>query len=469
MPPKNNLFSLEKAKEQMSALVAAYKPSKKLAGIKRIEIRIHPVDMLSWLSFQKDEVRIYGANQSDTVSIAGIGQAVCVTGRRLGAFKKVFKQLRSFLSPEYPYLQWYGGFCFDERHLDADWRGFGAYRFVMPRFELAALNGKMIFCCNLNDRENIADILKQLNRIVIPVKDGHLSSHSCVSSGGRGRGIPSERRLLRARWGNPRTGPDDMKRIDRPDQKLWQKDVDKILADGSVEKVVLARKTSLYFKQALDPWAMLRQLKAVTPNSYHFAFQFKKIVFLGASPERLYRRYQRFVESEALAGTMLKSTDPRLLQNSDKNKHEHSLVVEAIDVSFKEFCAVFNRGKTPGILTLANGHHLITKFQGQLKDGINDEDILQSLHPTPALGGSPRQQAMAVIRKLEGFSRGWYGAPIGYVGLDWAEFVVGIRSGLASAKKLSVFAGAGIVQGSQAAGEWDEVENKISNFIKIIR
>ncbi len=116
----------------------------------------------------------------------------------------------------------------------------------------------------------------------------------------------------------------------------------------------------------------------------------------------------------------------------------------------KNFAPVFSREKHPGILTLPNGHHLITKFQGQLKDGINDEDILQFLHPTPALGGTPRKQAMAIIRKLEGFSRGWYGAPIGYVGLDWAEFVVGIRSGLASGKKLSVFAGAGIVQGSEA-------------------
>jgi menaquinone-specific isochorismate synthase len=456
MPPKGNLLSLEKAKEQMSARLAVYKPSK---SIERIEIKIHPVDMLSWLSFQGDEVKVYGANQSDTMSIAGIGQAACVTGRRLGSFKRVFKQLRSFLSPEYPYLQWYGGFCFDERHLDSHWKGFGAYRFVLPRFELAAQRGKMIFCCNLMGRENIADILKQLDKIIIP----------CVSSG-PGLGLPQRARKSLRSLGMPLPrSPDDMKRIDQPDQKLWQKDVDKILARGSVEKVVLARKTSLYFKQAPDPWAMLRQLKAGTPNSYHFAFQFRKTVFLGASPERLFRRWARCIESEALAGTMPKSTDPKQLKNSGKNKHEHALVVDAINASFKGFCTVFKQGKTPSVLTLANGHHLITKFQGQLKDGIKDEDVLQSLHPTPALGGTPRKQAMAIIRKLEGFSRGWYGAPIGYVGLDWAEFVVGIRSGLLNAKKLSVFAGAGIVQGSEALEEWDEVENKISNFIKIIR
>ena len=142
--------------------------------------------------------------------------------------------------------------------------------------------------------------------------------------------------------------------------------------------------------------------------------------------------------------------------------HEHALVVNAIKLAFKDLCAGYSCQAAPSVLTLPSGHHLITKFQGQLKDGVNDEDILQFLHPTPALGGVPRQQAMAVIRKLEEFSRGWYGAPVGYVGLDWAEFVVGIRSGLASAKKLSVFAGAGIVQGSKASEEWDEVENKIS-------
>jgi len=425
----------------MASFVAAYKPSK---SVERIEIKIDPVDMLSWLSLQTDDVKIYGSNQSDTVSIAGIGQAVCLTDIRLGNFRKIFKQLRHSLSPKYPYLQWYGGFCFDERHPDDDWEEFGAYRFVIPRFELAAQNGKMIFCCNLAGSVNIKGVLRQLAAI-----------RSDLPSRPEGCKDSLNTTILR--------------RSDQPDQGLWKKDVDHILNDKSVEKVVLARKTSLNFKQAPDPWTMMRQLKAVTPNSYYFAFQFKKTVFLGASPERLYRRYQRSIESEALAGTMPESTDPKVLQNSDKNKHEHAFVVDAINGSFKEFCTVFSRDKQPGILTLANGHHLITKFQGQLKDGINDEDILQFLHPTPALGGTPRDQAMDIIRKLEGFSRGWYGAPIGYVGLDWAEFVVGIRSGLVRGKRLSVFAGAGIVEGSDAASEWDEVENKISNFIKIIQ
>jgi len=441
MSPINNIFTLKEAQDQVASFISSYKPSK---SIQRLEIKVHPVDMLSWLSMQKDDVKIFGSNQSDTVSIAGIGQAVCLSDIRLGNYRQVFKQLRHSLSAQYPYLQWYGGFCFDQRHSDPDWEEFGAYRFVIPRFELAAQSGKMIFCCNLVGRENIKSILRQLAAIQVNIQ-------SPVA----GRKASLNTTILR--------------RNDEPNKELWQKDVGSILSDPSVEKVVLARKTTLNFKQAADPWLMLRQLKEVTPNSYHFAFQFKKTVFLGASPERLYRRYQRAIESEALAGTMPESSDPQILQNSDKNKYEHALVVDAIEASFREFCTTFSRDKTPSVLTLPNGHHLNTKFQGQLKDSINDEDILEFLHPTPALGGTPRKKAMDIIRELEGFARGWYGAPIGYVGLDWAEFVVGIRSGFLRGKRLSVYAGAGIVKGSKAPSEWDEVENKISNFIKIIQ
>src|ERR1700733_12754452 len=108
MPPTSDLMDIKEARDLMSSLIAAYKPSK---GIERIEIKIHPVDMLSWLALQQDEVKIYGANQTDTMAIAGIGETVCVKGQHLGSFKKVFQQLRSVLSPRYPYLQWYGGFC----------------------------------------------------------------------------------------------------------------------------------------------------------------------------------------------------------------------------------------------------------------------------------------------------------------------------------------------------------------------
>ena len=229
----NNLLTLKEAQAQMASFIASYKPSK---SIQRLEIKVHPVDMISWLSLQKDDIKVYGANQSDTVGIAGIGQAACLTDIRFGNFKNIFKQLRHLLTPQYPYLQWYGGFGFDERHQDADWEEFGAYRFIIPRFELAAQNGKMIFCCNLVGRENIKSILRQLADIQVIVPSIY-----------EGR--------------KPSLNASILRRSDQPDQEHWKGDVDHILSDHSVEKVVLARKTLLHFKQALDPWAILRLLK----------------------------------------------------------------------------------------------------------------------------------------------------------------------------------------------------------------
>ena len=214
---------------------------------------------------------------------------------------------------------------------------------------------------------------------------------------------------------------------------------------------------------------MLKTLKRVTPDSYHFAFEFQGVVFLGASPERLYKRQGRAIISEALAGTKPMGVDAKVLLNSPKDRHEHQLVVDVIAGDLGPLCGRLAYQHRPHIRTLSNGYHLATGFQGYLKDGVKDEDILQSLHPTPAVGGFPKNFALNFIHTREPFGRGWYAGPLGYVGLDRAEFVVGIRSGLVKGKRLSVFAGAGIVRGSNPADEWQEIENKISNFIKIIR
>ncbi len=420
------------------------------SSVQRIEIKIKPIDPLAWLAAQRNTIKIYGANQDDSAAIAGVGEAACVRGQGAVRYALVFARLRKYLQPQHPYLQWYGGFCFDDRKMDAAWKEFGTYRFVLPRFELARDKDKMIFCCNLIgplSPTTVAGILKDLHGSLekAPLNAAPLKSIS---------------------------------RRDHPSLKQWTGNVQKVLSsieDKKYSKVVLARKTVLKFSQHLNPWVMLKQLQQVTPNSYHFCFQFGRSVFLGASPERLYKRQARHVMSEAVAGTCPRGSnaaeDRRLKQelaDSRKNAHEHALVVEAIQQNLGALCENLNHAPAPEVLSLGNGHHLLTTFAGQLKDGIKDEDVLQYLHPTPALGGTPKDKAMVVIRKAEPFGRGWYAGPLGYVGLDWAEFVVGIRSALVNGKNLSAYAGAGIVNASKPQEEWQEIEHKISNFIKII-
>jgi menaquinone-specific isochorismate synthase len=222
---------------------------------------------------------------------------------------------------------------------------------------------------------------------------------------------------------------------------------------------------------------LLKHLKDQSPGCYHFCFQFStNSAFLGATPERLYKRAQRTIKSEAIAGTRPRGTDDaqdqeyeNQLLNSPKDLKEHQYVVDTINTALTPLCTALRSENQFSLRKLEGSQHLVTSFEGELKEKVYDQDILDSLHPTPAVAGCPTDTALQTIRELEPFDRGWYAGPVGYVGFHQTEFAVAIRSGLVQGDQLSLYAGAGIVAGSTAQDEWDEIENKISNFIKVFK
>ena len=441
-----------KAKKMMAQKIQEGIPNKTSRDVFRVEIKIYPIDEIAWISNQKFDVKIFGANQDNTACIAGVGEALCVKGKKISSFKKVFSSLRQYLKKEHPYLQWYGGLCFDPRRSSGVWREFGAYRFVIPRFEIASDAGSMIFCCNIIGKISSKEqeqILKQLDSLTLGISS-------------------TDNNSLRA-----------IKRKDSPSSVQWDKNVKTVLkaiAGKKLQKLVLARQTILNFSKKVNPWNILSRLFEVTPNSYHFCFEFAGTAFVGASPERLYRKYGHGIISEAIAGTSARgrgvsqdNANKEQLLSSHKNSCEHAFVVDAIEQGLKNICQDQEHSLSPKILTLGNGHHLLTSFEGKLKEGVHEENIIKALHPTPAVGGVPQGESLKMLSKLESFERGWYTGLIGYVGLDWSEFVVGIRSALIKNKEMTLYAGAGIVEGSDPQDEWQEIENKISNFIKLIR
>ena len=143
-------------------------------------------------------------------------------------------------------------------------------------------------------------------------------------------------------------------------------------------------------------------------------------------------------------------------------------MVENIKENLEKLCHTVDIDDEITILKLSKIQHLRCRLQGILADDVSDAEIFKILHPTPAVGGSPTDQAIDAIKKLEPFDRGWYAAPLGWISQDAAEFVVGIRSGLVDHETLALFSGAGIVNGSTPDGEWTEIENKIGNFMKAI-
>jgi menaquinone-specific isochorismate synthase len=145
----------------------------------------------------------------------------------------------------------------------------------------------------------------------------------------------------------------------------------------------------------------------------------------------------------------------------DKIQRENKLVLEDILEQLDRVSTASGMEPAPAVLRLRTVQHLKHRIEALLKPGVTDMDLLNCLHPTPAVGGAPRQSALEFIRRQETFVRGWYAGALGYVSAHRSEFAVAIRSALIDERGLHLFAGAGIVRGSDPVEEWQELENKI--------
>lgn len=271
---------------------------------------------------------------------------------------------------------------------------------------------------------------------------------------------------------NPSIGrvvPLSKNRLDFPNFQIWQHNVEKVLAqveEKKLSKVVLARKTEFHLENPLDPYLLLDFLKMSRKNCSFFSFQFDADqTFLGATPESLFIRTEKSISTEAIAGTLF---DPKKMTlKTDKNLHEFSYVKRYLEKRLRTLCDSIEVHKVDEIST-GDLHHLYSPFKGILKPRIKDFDLLKTLHPTPAVCGSPQVKALKAIADLEPFDRGWYAAPIGKISLSHSQFVVGIRSCLIQPNKLSLFAGCGLVEGSDPQNEWEELEAKINPYLKFL-
>jgi menaquinone-specific isochorismate synthase len=175
----------------------------------------------------------------------------------------------------------------------------------------------------------------------------------------------------------------------------------------------------------------------------------------------------RTVETDALAGSTGRGETPaedewlaRELRDSEKDIHEHQLVVETIREQLSPLAESVTTGER-AIRRLASVQHLQTPIRATLAADEHVLSLVEALHPTPAVGGLPPDAALETIRHAEAFDRGWYAAPVGWIDGDGnGTFTVAIRSGLSRAARAWLFAGAGIVADSDPDREWDEVQLK---------
>lgn len=245
---------------------------------------------------------------------------------------------------------------------------------------------------------------------------------------------------------------------------------------SELNKVVLANKTVFHTQHTLNAKDFLAASERHNGGCYHFLLAHNADrAFLGSSPERLYRRQGNLLETEALAGTALMDEDGEqsqtlgdwLLQD-EKNVYENWLVVEDICHNLNVYADKIEIAELE-LKKLRQVQHLRRKIQVRLKPNYGDSACLSAIHPTAAVCGLPRRAAVRFLQNTENFDRTWYAGTLGFMQAEQAEFCVTIRSAFIERNKISVFAGAGIVEGSIPLLEWQEIERKAAGLISLLK
>ena len=239
---------------------------------------------------------------------------------------------------------------------------------------------------------------------------------------------------------------------------------------GLYEKVVLAAMRELEADGLIEPGAALACLRTEYPDCHLFSFKAGDATFLGASPELLVSLRGGAVLALGLAGSARRDRDAAIdahlgqaLLDSAKDRIEHETVVRALRESLAPVTTEVRAPNQPSLLRLRNIQHLATEVTARAADGVDVLALVERLHPTPAVCGSPTEAARVVIDSHEAFDRGWYAGPIGWLdGAGDGEFAVGLRSALVRGSHAWLFAGAGIMGDSRPADELAEIEMKFT-------
>ncbi len=414
------------------------------------------LDPLLWIARQEGATRLYWSGRDGSEETGGLGCALRVDAPEGCVSPELLRLTRPWGQPCDQKVRWFGGLSFRIREESAPhWKAFGNGFFILPRYEIRrSRRGSSLH----------ATFVRPADRALDTEREAFLAGLTALR-------FPEDPPAARA--------PSVTQRRDQPDREAWRAEIETCLARmraGEYQKVVLARQTSFRSDGEIEPFLLLRRLRDINPEGFHFAIQpAPGTAFIGASPERLYRRSGDLIRSEAVAGTRRRGESMAedramgdALLESEKDVREHRFVADNIREHFHRLAATFDMDPNLSLLKLSRLQHLYRGFRGRLAPGVTDAEIVRSLHPTPAVAGHPTLRAVEEIAAMEAFDRGWYAGPVGWIGPGGAEFAVAIRSALIHRDRLILYAGAGIVEGSRPLAEWEELENKIAGFVRIL-
>jgi menaquinone-specific isochorismate synthase len=417
------------------------------------------VDILRWMKGAKVHPRLYWSSRNGDLEVGGLGATQVIRGENHTQISRAFEQMEQSLSaqPDNTFIRFLGGTRFAQQTtVDNSWTAFPSVWFVLPQLMITRNRAECFATATaLWDIDTDATDLKMrlLESLDLFFRDEE------PDAGG--------------------DAPHLVSRRDTPDHSAWTLNVRDALAkiaSGALDKIVLARRSDLTLSAAIDPFDYLRALKAIGNDCYTFLFEpVPGTAFAGASPEQLFRLTGNRLDTEAVAGTVARGKTAEeenhystQLLGSSKDLSEQRYVVEAINRRLQQLCSSLTMSERPAILKLANVQHLITRFSGTVRPSTSIADIFTTMHPTPAVSGTPLQTALQSLARYEGFDRGWYASGVGAVSFHATEMAVAIRSALIRDNRVSCFTGAGIVKGSDPEAEWEELEHKMAPALAIL-
>ena len=265
-------------------------------------------------------------------------------------------------------------------------------------------------------------------------------------------------------------------RIEPDSREDWRRAVGEALAAidaGVVGKVVLSRRQKLVADEPFSSKDLLVNLIDGDARGTVLLYRYADVFFCGCTPELLVRKDGARVSSMCLAGTCPAGADEqerrRLadeLMADGKNRAEHDYVVRHVREVFRRVCFDVDVPQTPGIMSLTHIQHLHTPAAAQVLDGVSLWELMGDLHPTPAVSGTPVGEARMLIRRIERYNRGFFAGACGYIDAAGdGEFSVGLRTGVFDGETGWLYAGCGIVAGSEADAEYDEIGLKLKTIL----
>jgi menaquinone-specific isochorismate synthase len=431
---------------------------------------LHPLDMLGNFSGIS---RLYWESPESAPVYAGIGRVARFIDTSPDRFSVIRRQIAGVFekltwvheqAPDFTQPRAFGGFSFDPNHDGADpaWAGFPAAMFILPGFQLSWQDGQGWITAN-----TLVDDSQDINATLARLEAETISLLAVINDQRSSTMNARMVEILRAE-----------SLVSNPEWRRMVADAISLIQEDAVQKVVLSHPSRLAGSRRFDPIEVLQSLAVRYPDCYRFLFEPEPgLAWLGATPELVVDLQNRRVQTMALAGSIRRGSTleedeslARQMLADPKERHEHRLVVQAVEQHLTGLIENLQIDPEPGIHRLHNIQHLRTRVEGLLAQPYDLLDVVEALHPTPALGGTPREAALTAISEIEPFARGWYAAPIGWIDAAGnGQIAAAIRSALLRDCEAYLYAGAGIVRDSDPEQEWRETELKFRPMLEALQ